>query len=318
MSTVPLETRTQDVRTSVAQCFEDWKGLVADSFVPLATETDRADMFTGRLCSRALDGVCVVEVSAGAHRVHRTPMHLRGNERYFKLSLQLSGTGLLLQDNREAVLQPGDMAIYDTDRPYTLAFEDHARLMVMMFPYEAIPLPPEYVNQLSAIRLKAGTGMTAAVGPFIQGLAGNMEILAGPSGSRLIGNALDLVTTMLHSELDLAGDGMRPHSLLIASVREYIEAHLADPQLTPASIAAAHFISTRHLHNLFHETGVTVATWIRHQRLEHIRRELRDPLNAGASITAVASRWGFPDAAHFSRTFRDAYGQSPSIWRREG
>jgi AraC-like DNA-binding protein len=76
------------------------------------------------------------------------------------------------------------------------------------------------------------------------------------------------------------------------------------------------FISTRHLHNVFHETGSTVASWIRSRRLERVRRDLRDPLHSGTSVGAVAARWGFLDAAHFSRTFRDAFGESPSDWRR--
>jgi transcriptional regulator GlxA family with amidase domain len=33
-------------------------------------------------------------------------------------------------------------------------------------------------------------------------------------------------------------------------------------------------------------------------------------------VGAVAGRWGFLDAAHFSRSFRDAFGESPSDWRR--
>jgi len=121
---------------------------------------------------------------------------------------------------------------------------------------------------------------------------------------------------MLHAELDLAADSMKPQALLATSVRDYIEANLADPQLSPASIAAAHFISTRHLHNVFHESGSTVASWIRSRRLERVRRDLRDPLHSGTSVGAVAARWGFLDAAHFSRTFREAFGESPSDWRR--
>ena len=136
------------------------------------------------------------------------------------------------------------------------------------------------------------------------------------SGSRLTTNALDLVSTMLHAELSMTPDRMKPQALLATSVREYIEAHLSDPALSPASIAAAHFISTRHLHNVFHESGATVSGWIRSQRLERTRRDLRDPLHAGDSVGTVAARWGFLDAAHFSRTFRDAFGQSPSDWRR--
>lgn len=305
------------VHTSTAASFEHWRHLVAESFVPLDASSNDADNFRGRLRARRLDRVAVVEVSSTSHEVHRTPALIaQSGQRYFKLNLQLEGTGLLIQDNREAVLQPGDLSIYDTSRPYTLAFEENARLMVVMFPWDALSLPPECIAQLSAVRMAANGGLAAIVGPFISHLAENLDVLSGPSGSRLAANALDLVSTMLHSELDMSADRMKPQALLAASIREYIDANLADPLLSPATIAAAHFISTRHLHNVFHESGTTVASWIRTQRLEGARRDLRDPLLAGMPVGAVAGRWGFLDAAHFSRTFRDAFGESPSDWRR--
>ncbi|QYF90376.1 helix-turn-helix domain-containing protein [Arthrobacter sp. PAMC25284] len=307
----------QDLQSTVATTFEDWRHLVGQSFVPLATETDDADAFRGRMRSRVLDRMCIVEVSASSHQVHRTPALLaQSDQRYFKLNLQLEGTGMLIQDNREATLQPGDLAIYDTTRPYTLAFEDQARMMVVMFPHDFLTLPPDYVGQLSAVRMAAGSGLAGLVGPFMARIAANLNVLNGPSGSRLAGNVLDLVSTMLHSELDLAQDTMKPKTLLAGSIREYIEAHLTDPQLSPAGIASAHFISTRHLHNVFHEFGTTVASWIRSQRLERAGRDLRDPLHSGKSVAAVAAGWGFLDAAHFSRSFREFFGQSPSDWRR--
>ena len=317
MSAIAARPAGQDLTSTAAASFDHWRHLVAQSFVPLAAETDRPDSFRGHMRSRVLDRMCIVEVSASGHSVHRTPALLaQSAQRYFKLNLQLEGTGLLIQDNREAVLRPGDLAIYDTNRPYTLAFEEQARMMVVMFPHDALSLPPDCVGQLSAVRLAGGHGLTGIVGPFIAQLAQNLEALSGPSGSRLATNALDLVSTMLHSELAMAPDRMKPQAVLATSIREYIEANLAAPDLSPAGIAAAHFISTRHLHNVFHETGSTVASWIRSKRLEHIRCDLRDPLHSGTSVGAVAARWGFLDAAHFSRTFRDAFGESPTDWRR--
>ncbi len=317
MSAAPILPSRQDLRTSVATTFDHWRQIASESFVPLTAETSHPDLFRGTMRSRVLDRMCIVEVCATGHQVHRTPALIaQSNQRYFKLNLQLEGTGLLIQDNREALLQPGDLAIYDTNRPYSLAFEDRARMMVVMFPHDALSLPPDYVGQLSAVRLAAGSGLTNLVGPFITQLADNLGQLSGPSGSRLATNALDLVSTMLHSELDVATDRMKPQAVLATSIREYIEKHLADPQLSPATIASAHFISTRHLHNVFHESGSTVSSWIRSRRLEHIRRELRDPVHAGASVSAIAARWGFLDAAHFSRTFREAFGESPTDWRR--
>lgn len=307
----------QNLTSSVATSFDHWKHLVAESFVPLAAQTADVEGFKGQMRSRVLDRMSIVEVTATSHEVHRTPALIaRAHERYFKLNLQLEGTGLLIQDNREAVLRPGDLAIYDTNRPYTLTFEEQARMMVVMFPCDALALPTDYVGQLAAVRMAGSTGLSGIVGQFIRQLSENLEVLSGPSGSRLAANALDLVSTMLHAEMDMAPDRMKPQALLAVSIREYIEANLSDPLLSPATIAAAHFISTRHLHNIFHESGTTVASWIRSQRLEGARRDLRDPLHAGKSVGAVAARWGFLDAAHFSRTFRDAFGVPPSDWRR--
>ena len=51
-----------------------------------------------------------------------------------------------------------------------------------------------------------------------------------------------------------------------------------------------------------------MSEWIRRARLERCRRDLADPALARETILAVATRWGMPDAAHFSRMFRATYG----------
>lgn len=43
------------------------------------------------------------------------------------------------------------------------------------------------------------------------------------------------------------------------------------------------------------------------------RRHHGEPM--GATTAAVAHRWGFSNPSHFSRTFRGAYGMSPSDWQ---
>jgi AraC-like DNA-binding protein len=99
---------------------------------------------------------------------------------------------------------------------------------------------------------------------------------------------------------------------LLRRIDAYVAEHLADPDLGPVSIAAAHYVSTRHLHRLFAHRGSTVTREIQRLRLARCRRELLDPTR---SITDVSRQWGFPDLATFSRAFRSAYGLSPSPWR---
>ena len=320
MSATTAHGSVDAVQTAVAHSFAEWHDLISASFVPLHVRSSEHSAFHGRLRSRLLDELAIVEVTATGHSVHRTPSLIDGSDRpYFKLNLQLSGTGILVQDNREAVLRPGDLAVYDTNRPYTLAFESDFRTLVLMFPHDALDLPAGSVGRLTAVRMAADEGLGRMISPFMTQLAENLDSLSGPSGNRLAHNTVDLLSTLFVAELDRAGDGRdRPHDELFTTIRRYIEANLGDPDLSPANVAAAHFISTRHLHNVFQEAGTTVAGWIRTRRLENCRRELRDPLLAHRAVSSVAARWGFVDAAHFSRIFRTAFGEPPSTYRCAG
>ena len=304
------------VHTSVSHNFRDYRQAVVSSFVPLDVSRVSADPFWGRLRSVDFDDAHVHEVTASQHMVERTESLVAvSDERFYKARRQVSGTGLLIQDGREALLQPGDLAIYDTARPYSLIFEQDMRMLVLMFPREQLGLPPDMMRQLTAHRFSSTDGLGAMIIPFLQNVSQNLDRVGGATGPRLVHSAIDLITTMFANELDLEADPRDSHQLLMQQVRHYIETNLGSPELSPSQIAAAHFISTRHLHGLFREKGTTVSTWIRERRLENCRRDLIEPLNAHLSVGAIAARWGFVEAAHFSRVFKAAYEMSPSELR---
>jgi AraC-like DNA-binding protein len=97
-------------------------------------------------------------------------------------------------------------------------------------------------------------------------------------------------------------------------VEAYVQQHLADPALSPETIASASGISVRQLYKLWSARDPSLAEWIIRGRLEGARRDLaRD---TSAAVGAVARRWGFTDPTHFSRRFRSAYDLSPREWRQ--
>jgi transcriptional regulator GlxA family with amidase domain len=90
----------------------------------------------------------------------------------------------------------------------------------------------------------------------------------------------------------------------------YVERHLGDPSLTPASIAATHALSLRYVHRLWaQESAETLGRHILRRRLERCRAELADPAQ---TVTDVAFGWGFRSLAHFSRAYRAHFGVPPS------
>jgi transcriptional regulator GlxA family with amidase domain len=97
-------------------------------------------------------------------------------------------------------------------------------------------------------------------------------------------------------------------------LQRYIRANLADPRLSPTTIADALHVSRRTLYATLSPDDEGVASEIRRQRLERARAMLLDPSRT-RSVADIAASVGRPNAAHFSRLFRDRYGHSPSELR---
>ncbi|MFC4589650.1 AraC-like ligand-binding domain-containing protein [Sphaerisporangium corydalis] len=294
-----------------------WRSVVSDAFVPLeASFPAGQDSFQGRLSGGSLGALKIYSVDADAHVAHRTSRLVTASPGdCYKLGLQVDGGSVLSQDGREAVLAPGDFSVYDTTRPYTLAFGQRSRFLVLIFPRAMLGLPPDSVGRLTATTISGTSGLGGALSPFllqIGRLSGEME---GLRGVRLAGNVLDLLTTAIADRLEVAADPESATRALFLRVTAFIEARLGDGGLAPGDIAAAHHISTRYLHKLFHAEGTTVSTWIRDRRLEHCGHDLRDPLLATRSVSAIAAKWGYFDASHFSRIFKTAFGTSPRDYR---
>jgi AraC-like DNA-binding protein len=110
----------------------------------------------------------------------------------------------------------------------------------------------------------------------------------------------------------------RHHRILMLRIDSFVQQRLHEASLSPAVIADAHHISVSHLHRLFRSRGVTVAAWIRRQRLEGARRDLGDPAQRDVPVHRIAARWGFTGHSTFTHAFRAAYGTAPQEVRRAG
>jgi AraC-like DNA-binding protein len=289
-----------------------WRDLIREHFVALDIRAERRDAFSGAVRTTELGHLKVASVRSGTQGCNRTPgLARRDPDVYLQVGLLTQGGARLTQDRREAVLAPGDFAVYETDRPFHWGFTGEWEFLVFTWPRAAIALDSSASQQLTARTLHGGDGLGGIVGRMLRDLVVTPPQLSTPGAVRLADEVAELVTTVAGEQLPAASPTGAADDLL-RRIDTYITLHLADPDLGPASVAAAHFVSTRHLHRLFAQRGSTVAREIQRLRLERCRRELVDPTR---SITDVSRQWGFTDLATFSRAFRGAYGLSPSAWR---
>ena len=97
---------------------------------------------------------------------------------------------------------------------------------------------------------------------------------------------------------------------LMERVMNYMNEHLADPDLNVEKLTADVGISRAQLHRKLKEiAGVSAGEFIRNLRLEQAARLIEE---GQINITQVAYSVGFSNQTHFSTVFKKHYGMSPS------
>ncbi|SHN47365.1 helix-turn-helix domain-containing protein [Cryptosporangium aurantiacum] len=305
--------------------FDFWRQVTTQSWVPMDSRCDRRqeDDFQARIGVTELGAVRAVLMTATPYSVRRTPQHIRRfDPETFKLSCPVRGRGMMEQNGRDGEFKAGDLFFLDTSQPYATGLAPDiavGELLTLQFSPSLLPFPHRELRRLTAVHLPVSRGIGALSSVFLLQLARHLGDLSASDAARLSTLALDVLTVALANALDVhrAVPTHTRRSALLAQIHAFINQHLGEARLSPRDIAAAHHISVRYLHKVFQDEGHTVAGVVRARRLERCRRDLADPLLADRPISAIAARWGFSSAAHFSQTFRSAYGLSPREFRHE-
>jgi AraC-like DNA-binding protein len=302
----------------VASRVEYWRDVVSRAVGPLELRVSGGHDFTDRLLVGEVGPVRVAELSMSqAGAAARTPAHVRQlDPELYKVDIQAGGRGLIEQGGRMAKLEPGDFTLVDLSRPCHWVAASAAQITAVVFPKALLPLSPDEAARLTGIRIAGDRGPGALISSLGRQLPRRLDDGAG--GVRMGAAVLDLLTAALATSLgrERALSPETRQRALLLRVRGFVEANLGDPELTPSALATAHHISIRYLHKLFEAEETTAADWIRRRRLERCRRDLLDPGQHETPVAAIGARWGLPNAPHFSRLFRAAYGVPPAHYRR--
>lgn len=272
----------------------------------------------GSLTVQRLGSLRVATEELDPARIVRTPEAAALDGRAHVLArLPLDGPALLTQDGRSVRLEPGTLAFQDAGRPYRLELPQRHRARVLMVPRPVLGLDDAELRRVTAQPVGAdGGGPAGLLLPLLTALVERLGPASPPLRENLARAVADLLAALAADRLAAGGpDPAAGGAGLLERIRATAERRLGEPELSPGMLAAEHGISLRYLHKLFQEQGTTVGGWVRGRRLEACRAELARPDAAGRPIAAVAARWGFVSAAHFSRAFRRAYGVSPAEWR---
>lgn len=276
---------------------------------PLAVTAPGVDGFHADIDAAAVGRAAVARIRGSAHLVTRTPRAITSTDpELLKVTLHRSaGPAAADQGGLQSRAHGGDFVVFDMSRPYRLAVPDGCDVIAVGISRTELGRHADTVARQAARRLPADAGAQAVLSAFLLGLGRHLDELTGPAQAQ-VGDAL--VSLLIAAFTESAPGRMDTETDLVDRIRVYALANISEPSLCVDSVAAAHGISARQLHRLFHRTGTPFAAWLRQERLERIRRDLLDPAHDSRTAAAVAARWGIHDPRHLARALKAHYGQS--------
>lgn len=295
--------------------FDAWDSALNESHLAWKLNKPAAPHFHGEVRMRHLGGIRIVHCRCEPCGGVRTRREIGGSaDAFFGLLFILSGSEWVKCRDQTAVLEKGTLLLWDSTQTVEFNLLDTLTKVTLLIPQDQLRSRVPQIEPFVGKPINVRSGLGAITAAHIISLANESAHIENGCGDSLVDLTLELVATCLEAQAPRPPTKARRK--LLADIKVYIKHYLEDPHLNPNSIANHFDISTRYLHLLFEDMGVSVSRWIQRQRLEQCRRDLLRIGRYKPKVTDVAFHWGFNDSAHFSRVFKEFYGLSPLAYQK--
>jgi AraC family transcriptional activator of tynA and feaB len=299
----------------VSQRLDAWSEILATTHLAFdVSATHRTPAaFAGTVTRRAIDDLMLVDCAALPFRGHRSASLIGADgaaqrEQILGFQFVWKGRERVREGSRELMLTPGQVVLWDGLLPTEIEIVEPFYKRTLMFPRDRVLAVCPRLAELKALPPLDDRGPARLLVRYMNALALELPTLEPAATAAAATAALELLRAAVEPGLPTGRAAER--AALRAEIRRYVRAHLQEPGLGPVSIARAFSVSVRALHALFEDAEASVAVLVRNERLARCLEDLRQ--RNGGSVTDIAFRWGFCDAAHFSRVFKREFGATPS------
>lgn len=278
----------------------------------------RHTLFIGSVEGQNICGLELARIRTNAGLISRQRVSA-DDERYCFLIVQCSGHQRIRQFGQVIELGPDDIALVDSASAFELEPQGLVQSLMIHLSREQVALAAK--QQWLFGKLTRNSVATHMIRSLSRTL-GDIELSQGYDDANdglaleqaLIGFAVAGLERANESQPSFA---CVSHDDLYGLATRLIEASLQEMQLCPEYLARELSISIRQLYRLFEHQQVSISRYIQQRRLERIAQDLRAHNLRHESITQIAFKWGFVDAAHFSRAFKRHFQYPPREYRQQ-
>lgn len=246
------------------------------------------------------------------HRAEHAADPLRAE---FLASFIIEGHGVITQNGASLPVQTGDIIFRSTALPSEVRMLSDSRLVVIKGSLLRL-LGAQDGSRFTAQRACAGLPMVRTAYSCLANVFFD-DVPTSPASSMFAEQALMSMLAAIYTSqaLEQLPDAERAPIESWQALTSYLDAHIADPDLSVSRVADALRASSRWVHRLFQIQGTQYNQYVRERRLQLARLALEDPGQKHVPVKDIALSCGFQDASHFSRRFQERFGCPPNQYR---
>lgn len=289
--------------------FDAWREVLAETHVPWDLGTSRAASpgYRAWVKRRRVAGLRLVDCGCDPCAGTRGSREISTTDDEWAVVLfNLRGREIFEQSENCSELGPGASVLWQSTKPARFTVLEPLHKRCLFVPRALLEEFCPNFHRLTGLSLHQETAETRLFLSFVAEVIRTFPSLNSAGQATAARVTVELLAAAVQPQLGIEPGTL--HEALFAKICRYIDRSLGDPLLHPPAIAVAHAISLRTLQLIFAERGETVSERIRRLRLDRCYTELSQ---GALSVTSVAFRWGFVDASHFSRVFKERYEVSP-------
>ena len=300
------------------RCWCDFLAKHAHSITP--SEIPDPSAFRAEASGSVAGEFALLDIKSGLERVQRTSGDVAKDKteaffirRFRRPVIWRAAPGGVPVD---LIHEPGDYCVTSTEWRYEAESKGPASFDMLVIPQAALSPLLAGGRLARPFRLPGASPLGSLLGAAMDAAKAQAPLLADEFGEAVLRNLCGLVALACGASDEGTEQGRDPlRSAQLAAAKHHVDLHLADPGLTPASVAAALGISARQLHRLFEPSGSTFARYVLRQRLLRCRDTVAGATGTGRSVIDIAFGWGFNSMATFYRAFASEFGSPPTVLR---
>jgi AraC-like DNA-binding protein len=288
------------------------------SFTP--GEVPDVSAFRAEATGQVVGGFALLDIQTGLERARRTAADVARDktEAFYirRFRRRLIWKAAHRSTPVDLVHEPGDFCVSSTEWQFDAESKGAAWFGMLVIPHGALSPLLTGGRLARPFRLPAASPLGSLLGAALDAASAQVPLLSAELGEAVLRNLSGLVALACGASDEGEERGRESlRATQFAAVKRHIESNLANPDLTPASAAAALRISVRQLHRLFELTGNSFARYVLRHRLLRCREAVAGATGTGRSVVDIAFGWGFNSMATFYRAFANEFGATPVALR---